>query len=104
MAFESIKMIAQAEEDAGAKVSEAASAVQRKLAEERKNYEAYFAAKTAEYEKKAAELVNNAQIAAEKKAEELLENTASKCAVMTVRAENKYDDAVSFITGKVVGV
>ena len=102
MAFDSIKTISEAEENARQKVSEASAAAQKRIAEERASCESMLKDRVEKAEAEVEKMISDAEDRAQENAKALRESTANKCAIMSVRAENKFNEAVELIIGKVV--
>ena len=102
MDFNYIKTISEAEEKAEEKVR-ASQETAKKLVEGKKQvFEREAQEIISSAEEKAAEIMREAQAAAEERAKAVQNETANKCAIMTVRAEKKFDAAADLIIGKVV--
>jgi len=102
MAFESIKKIQQAEEDAKKIVDKAAADAQAQIAEATEKYDKKLSFSLGNAEIEAKNIVSRAKLEANEAAKKMRDDTANKCAIMTVRAEKKYDEAIEHIIGKVV--
>ena len=103
MAFDSIKTISEAEENAKKMVDEATAKSREKIAGEKNACQARLSEEVAKAEKKAEAIIAEAEEKATLAAKEFCESNMNKCAIMTVRAENKFDEAANLIIGKVVG-
>ena len=102
LALDSIKAISEAEEAARNTVNDATRKAQEMISEQIRTCEAELTDSIAAAEVDAARIISESQAAAEVKANELWQSTANKCAIMAVRAEGKFDEAIRLIIGKVV--
>ena len=102
LALDSIKAISEAEKMARNTVNDATRRAQEMISEQIRSCEAELGERIADAEVDAAKIIAEAQAAAEEKANELWQSTANKCAIMAVRAEGKFDEAIRLIIGKVV--
>ena len=102
LALDSIKAISEAEEAARNTVNDATRKAQEMISEQIRTCEAELTESIAAAEVDAARIISESQAAAEVKANELWQSTANKCAIMAVRAEGKFDEAIRLIIGKVV--
>ena len=102
MAFDSVKEVLKAEETADGKVREAAAFAARNIEDEKRALSSMLESETQRAKAEAAKAIADAESKAKAEAAALMESTANKCAIMSVKAENKFDKASELIIGKVV--
>ena len=104
MSLEAVKIIREAEEQAQQMKAQAAERCKQQLAQARQEAEGIIAAARG---KAAAEAEQIRQAEEEKlsaQLQEIVGNTQNKKATIRARAENRMDEAVSLIAGRIVNI